>query len=180
MGKHMQIGGVASITSNAGETWKQIQSRTKTCGLTRSNLEEFAHGSKKHTQCPLTLWRVHLSVAVMNQVRNRSRSPRAYVFRLPDVAAQTVGALREQAPRRPRRRMRSIGDSFMMDFENSLLSEWSGAVPQGPRRFAVKAWAAPDSYTHLRAHETVLDLVCRLLLEKKKKNLSPFLFNPFN
>src|SRR5665811_1217709 len=29
-------------------------------------------------------------------------------------------------------------------------------------------WAAV-SYTHLRAHETVLDLVCRLLLEKKKK-----------
>ena len=27
----------------------------------------------------------------------------------------------------------------------------------------------PVSYTHLRAHETVLDLVCRLLLEKKKK-----------
>ena len=26
------------------------------------------------------------------------------------------------------------------------------------------------SYTHLRAHETVLDLVCRLLLEKKKIN----------
>ena len=25
------------------------------------------------------------------------------------------------------------------------------------------------SYTHLRAHETVLDIVCRLLLEKKKK-----------
>ena len=28
----------------------------------------------------------------------------------------------------------------------------------------------PVSYTHLRAHETVLDLVCRLLLEKKKQN----------
>ena len=26
------------------------------------------------------------------------------------------------------------------------------------------------SYTHLRAHETVLDLVCRLLLAKKKTN----------
>ena len=26
------------------------------------------------------------------------------------------------------------------------------------------------SYTHLRAHETVLDIVCRLLLEKKKQN----------
>ncbi len=28
----------------------------------------------------------------------------------------------------------------------------------------------PVSYTHLRAHETVLDLVCRLLLEKKNKH----------
>ena len=26
------------------------------------------------------------------------------------------------------------------------------------------------SYTHLRAHETKANLVCRLLLEKKKKN----------
>ena len=46
---------------------------------------------------------------------------------------------------------------------------------------AVKKWVAkldpkdkeyehhPVSYTHLRAHETVLDLVCRLLLEKNKK-----------
>ena len=31
----------------------------------------------------------------------------------------------------------------------------------------------PVSYTHLRAHETVLDLVCRLLLEKKKQHSSP-------
>ena len=28
-------------------------------------------------------------------------------------------------------------------------------------------WMVTVSYTHLRAHETVLDLVCRLLLEKK-------------
>ena len=28
----------------------------------------------------------------------------------------------------------------------------------------------PVSYTHLRAHETVLDIVCRLLLEKKTTN----------
>ena len=29
------------------------------------------------------------------------------------------------------------------------------------------------SYTHLRAHETVLDLVCRLLLEKKNQPIIP-------
>ena len=28
----------------------------------------------------------------------------------------------------------------------------------------------PVSFTHLRAHETVLDIVCRLLLEKKKQH----------
>ena len=33
----------------------------------------------------------------------------------------------------------------------------------------LQAVAVAVSYTHLRAHETVLDLVCRLLLEKKKE-----------
>mgnify|MGYP003380295723 CR=1 FL=1 len=32
-----------------------------------------------------------------------------------------------------------------------------------------KDYIVSVSYTHLRAHETVLDLVCRLLLEKKNK-----------
>ena len=32
-----------------------------------------------------------------------------------------------------------------------------------------KVNAASVSYTHLRAHETVLDFVCRLLLEKKQE-----------
>src|SRR5664280_3657974 len=46
--------------------------------------------------------------------------------------------------------------------------------PVGVRRVrsdaaARRASARPVSYTHLRAHETVLDLVCRLLLEKKKQ-----------
>ena len=41
-----------------------------------------------------------------------------------------------------------------------LVDQFAAATPMG-RLAAV-------SYTHLRAHETVLDLVCRLLLEKKK------------
>ena len=35
---------------------------------------------------------------------------------------------------------------------------------------ALGSRGASVSYTHLRAHETVLDLVCRLLLEKKKNH----------
>ena len=40
----------------------------------------------------------------------------------------------------------------------------------------------PVSYTHLRAHETVLDLVCRLLLEKKKnkKLYTTYVYNRTN
>ena len=45
------------------------------------------------------------------------------------------------------------------------------AAGQRGRRLAEMEVAEPHvvepvSYTHLRAHETVLDLVCRLLLEK--------------
>ena len=38
------------------------------------------------------------------------------------------------------------------------------------------AYTAAVSYTHLRAHETKLDLVCRLLLEKKKNQRRTPLF----
>ena len=45
-----------------------------------------------------------------------------------------------------------------------------GAVEFGQRRGQpLGGVAVAVSYTHLRAHETVLDLVCRLLLEKKNK-----------
>src|SRR5665648_1201045 len=44
--------------------------------------------------------------------------------------------------------------------------EKEGLITIEPRR---GAYVSPVSYTHLRAHETRHDLVCRLLLEKKKK-----------
>src|SRR5664280_1113263 len=47
---------------------------------------------------------------------------------------------------------------------DKLCDCWRVAHNHAPR------WLQPVSYTHLRAHETVLDLVCRLLLEKKNTN----------
>ena len=47
----------------------------------------------------------------------------------------------------------NIADVFVPQSDGDMLTEIKIAV----------------SYTHLRAHETVLDLVCRLLLEKKKQ-----------
>eukprot|EP00656_Telonema_subtile_P041506 TRINITY_DN46691_c0_g1_i1.p1 TRINITY_DN46691_c0_g1~~TRINITY_DN46691_c0_g1_i1.p1 ORF type:complete len:165 (-),score=16.56 TRINITY_DN46691_c0_g1_i1:1-495(-) len=47
----------------------------------------------------------------------------------------------------------------------------SAGAPK-PQGAGAASWGAQPpsvSYTHLRAHETVLDIVCRLLLEKKKE-----------
>src|SRR5665811_2302908 len=55
-------------------------------------------------------------------------------------------------------------------------SFWALWAPHGAgcsgRGTAIEDQLQPVSYTHLRAHETVLDLVCRLLLEKKNKKRS--------
>mgnify|MGYP003381640033 CR=1 FL=1 len=48
--------------------------------------------------------------------------------------------------------------------------EWRAERPLNLLTVTTSMRPIPVSYTHLRAHETVLDLVCRLLLEKKTKN----------
>ena len=49
------------------------------------------------------------------------------------------------------------------DFEDGIIpAGWANSI------VSIVSSGEPVSYTHLRAHETVLDLVCRLLLEKKK------------
>ena len=56
------------------------------------------------------------------------------------------------------------------------LAKRTRACGQGPSEFKTlpqtgeSEGVEPVSYTHLRAHETVLDIVCRLLLEKKKSD----------
>ena len=67
-----------------------------------------------------------------------------------------------------------------MCIRDSVLREYAGEkLDQAESTYHLHAgWflrrmadrSSPVSYTHLRAHETVLDLVCRLLLEKKKHN----------
>ena len=54
----------------------------------------------------------------------------------------------------PKELFEIIENKYNRNFTNELLNEPESVIPV--------------SYTHLRAHETVLDLVCRLLLEKKK------------
>src|SRR5450759_5722297 len=59
----------------------------------------------------------------------------------------------------PHRRNRLAGDHLAAD---GRLQRHDEHLPRNDR-------LEPVSYTHLRAHETRHDLVCRLLLEKKKK-----------
>ena len=52
------------------------------------------------------------------------------------------------------------------------IGQYVGRAPRFADFAAAEAYIRAVSYTHLRAHETVLDLVCRLLLEKKTNNIS--------
>ena len=60
------------------------------------------------------------------------------------------------------------GPARLLLVEKGLLGVEPGLYSPAEQAY----WRAPVSYTHLRAHETVLDLVCRLLLEKKTRKLS--------
>ena len=53
-----------------------------------------------------------------------------------------------------------ITDSTLRDGSHAMSHQFTEEQVRG---------VVPVSYTHLRAHETVLDLVCRLLLENKNK-----------
>ena len=68
--------------------------------------------------------------------------------------------------------IRDSDESIREDTSEAVLA---GLKPAFKKDGTVTAGNAPGvndgasvSYTHLRAHETVLDIVCRLLLEKKK------------
>ena len=53
-----------------------------------------------------------------------------------------------------------------------VICDWLGSFGAGALWATLREGGVDAvSYTHLRAHETVLDLVCRLLLEKKKRSI---------
>ena len=61
-----------------------------------------------------------------------------------------------------------IGETLVLDAGAGNTYLWS----DNSTAQTLSVTVAAVSYTHLRAHETVLDLVCRLLLEKKKNTHS--------
>src|SRR5660398_320030 len=63
-------------------------------------------------------------------------------------------------------RLRSKRESFRIC--ESLVYEEATHLQGARARRARALWSLAVSYTHLRAHETKANLVCRLLLEKKK------------
>ena len=74
------------------------------------------------------------------------------------------------------RRITYVGKAeYLDDWKTKVLFPAMGMIPID-RRGGEHAQAALDaaavSYTHLRAHESVLELVCRPLLEKKNNKLT--------
>ena len=68
---------------------------------------------------------------------------------------------------RPREKLLASGPSILTDAELLAILIRTGIKGRSALQIAHDI-IEPVSYTHLRAHETSLHLVCRLLLEKKK------------
>src|SRR5665647_268286 len=79
-----------------------------------------------------------------------------------------VEAHDEKSERAQRSRSNGLANRFIeVSLRRSSLGELFG--PRRDPHIIIGAGLMPVSYTHLRAHETDSYLVCRLLLEKKKK-----------
>ena len=89
-------------------------------------------------------------------------------------------------PRSTQSRSSAASDVYKRQFLDTclvrfLLSDFEvNGRPHAVVRVLAFGVVEPVSYTHLRAHETVLDLVCRLLLEKTKNYFSLSTQNIFN
>ena len=98
-----------------------------------------------------------------------------YIFSMSPVSSYFFFLMIRRPPRSTLDRSSAASDVYKRQGNAHLASgddmflvqkvarRWPGSVSFLKSREAT----VPVSYTHLRAHETVLDLVCRLLLEKK-------------
>ena len=59
---------------------------------------------------------------------------------------------------------RFLDDPENFDFQTTQYDDDTGYILEVDLQYPMELHDTPVSYTHLRAHETVLDLVCRLLL----------------
>ena len=78
-----------------------------------------------------------------------------------------------RAPRSAQRRSSAASDVYKRQEQGSTQSPAHLPTADGIAHGDGVVYQQTDgdqavSYTHIRAHETVLDLVCRILLEKKK------------
>ena len=89
-------------------------------------------------------------------IRRPPRSTQSRSSAASDVYKRQVQAGQEKLRQIAQRNLEAVRDS--------------GVNVPNARELVSTIWTV--SYTHLRAHETVLDLVCRLLLEKKKNNIN--------
>ena len=90
-------------------------------------------------------------------------------FRKQEVGPQLISG-KQEVGRRPTSKTGSGPTTHFRRTGSAFPStSGNGSCPATINKWDNKDSKEPVSYTHLRAHETSLHLVCRLLLEKKKQ-----------
>ena len=105
--------------------------------------------------------------------------PRDLAAKLDDAVEVFVDGTQERGlAKRTAQTTRHVDELEVEDGALARAKPWNDfQTVHGPRenaapiRFTQRTWFEPVSYTHLPAHETVLDLVCLLLLETNTNQL---------
>src|SRR5665811_2570213 len=108
-----------------------------------------------------------MAIAPPEPTKRSSQIPCPAAHAPPDQKSWSPAGSSAYQPRQQRSR-RTQCTCRLSDRRTSSPAPPRLARPRPSSPFRRGSLPSPVSYTHLRAHETVLDLVCRLLLEKKK------------
>eukprot|EP00658_Telonema_sp_P-2_P059190 TRINITY_DN4792_c0_g1_i1.p3 TRINITY_DN4792_c0_g1~~TRINITY_DN4792_c0_g1_i1.p3 ORF type:complete len:110 (+),score=32.37 TRINITY_DN4792_c0_g1_i1:585-914(+) len=87
-------------------------------------------------------------------------------------SSMALSSAAETSPRIPfpsKKKSRSASSQLLSEYSEYMYTPGIPIPSSTPTLATATSNPIPVSYTHLRAHETPEHLVCRLLLEKKKK-----------
>eukprot|EP00831_Metopus_contortus_P019674 TRINITY_DN18557_c0_g1_i2.p2 TRINITY_DN18557_c0_g1~~TRINITY_DN18557_c0_g1_i2.p2 ORF type:complete len:158 (+),score=71.83 TRINITY_DN18557_c0_g1_i2:100-573(+) len=140
----------------------------------------FFSSRRRHTRCREVSWarrcvqetdqrRVHgISEEVIFIPRHASKAEKERLRKKNEIIAKNMQkAMRRKRPTYKKKVKKDSTDSYS-DFVKEV-EDYIKKIEKEPQKLETLTNIISVSYTHLRAHETSLHLVCRLLLEKKKK-----------
>jgi len=150
---------VVKRTRQVTEQSKKIQDQKQKVEIQKAKIEHQNELLEKEKEKVEQLLLNILPVGTAEELKNKGRSKARYYKNVSVMFTDFVGFSKIAEDMKPQELVQQLDDYFS-SFDEIIEKYDLEKIKTIGDSYTV-------SYTHLRAHETVLDLVCRLLLEKK-------------